>query len=224
MRIFVGLALGAIVCGCMSQQVIPADEKKTRQFAGRSITSTKREAPGFQLGNASYALLNAFGLAPGLVGAGLMTRPRDAIVAAYGIDDPAGYVSDKLIADLSQHYHLTRIEPPSDPVTEDSPKKLATQFSSVRYLLDVRTEQWGLMSHPMIWTQYFVIYNAQLRIIDTSDGKVIAQTYCRHGFDKPGQRPTREEIFSNQAQQVKDELRENADKCIEEFETLVLEH
>lgn len=222
MRTVVGLAFGVILCGCMSQQVIPADEKKTSQFAGRSITSTQREAPGFQLGNASYALLNAFGLAPGLIGAGLMTRPRDAIVAEYGIDDPAGYVSEKLIADLSQHYQLTRVERPAELVTEDSPKKLATQFSSVRYLLDVRTEQWGLMSHPAIWTQYFVIYNAQLRIIDTSDGRVIAQTYCRYGFDKPGKRPTREEIFANKAQQVKDELRENADKCIEEFETLVL--
>lgn len=151
-----------------------------------------------------------------------MDHLGNVIATENDLEDPAVYIGSTLVAELSQKYKLTPIENSEVVVTDESPKKMAMQFMTSRFLLDVRTIDWGLMNHPVKWGLYGLNYSAKFRIIDTTSAKVIAESYCEKQAFTTRPDFTREELLANRAQRLKDELRAAAEFCIEEFRTKAL--
>ena len=226
-RTLVGLAaavaLAAVTCGCMSQETIAADPRVTSRFNGSRIATFRREPPQFQFGTAGTLLLAGLGLVPAVFGGAEMQRAGDVVIREYELEDPAVYVGRKLLADLAPTFGFIPVVATDSIVSVESAQKLSAQYPDVQYLLDVRTNVWGVQVHPVRWTRYFVNYSAQMRLIETASGKVVAQSFCAKGFGRPGERPTRDELLANRAQRLKDELRLDADDCVEQFKARVLE-
>jgi hypothetical protein len=209
------LVLGALVCGCVSTKTVPVDVASTSSFQGKTITTSRRGVPDFSAMTAGKAMF-------GMVGVAAMISKGNAIVRENKVEDPADYISSRLIADLAQKHSLSPAENGGTLVADETPEKLATQYASSNYLLDVRTINWSFGYFPADWNSYRVIYSAKLRLIDTSNAKVMAESFCSRVPDKTDGAPSLDELTANQAQRLKDELRAAADYCIGEFKSNAL--
>lgn len=215
-RFVTGLLLGVLVCGCVSTRTVPVDVAATSHFQGKTITSSQRAVPDFSAMTAGKAMF-------GMIGAVGMITAGNAIIRDNQVEDPANYISIRLIADQSQKHSMTLVDNSGTLVADESPAKLAAQYAASNYLLDIRTINWSFGYFPTDWNSYRVMYSAKLRLIDTSNAKVMAESFCSRVPEKSEGAPSLDELTANQAQRLKDELRAAADYCIGEFRTTALD-
>lgn len=205
----------ALLSGCVSTKNVPINDTATNDLTGKSITTTKREIPDFAAMTAGKAMF-------AMVGAVAMISAGNTIIKENNVEDPANYISNSLIAGLSEKYNLTVLANGGKLVASESPDKLASQYNEAQYLLDVRTINWSFGYFPTDWDSYRVIYSAKLRLINTQNGEVVAESFCPRIPEKTASAPSYKLLLADNAQRLKDELRASADYCIAEFKTKAL--
>ncbi len=67
-----------------------------------------------------------------------------------------------------------------------------------------------------------MIYSAKLRLINTQNSEVVAESFCPRVPEKTDSAPSYKLLVANNAQRLKDELHAAADYCIAEFKTKAL--
>jgi hypothetical protein len=215
MRVVAGLMLGFLVSGCVSTKNVPVNDAVTGDIHGKSITTAKREMPDFAAMTAGKAMF-------AVVGAVAMISAGNDIIRDNQVEDPANHISAALIAGLAEKHDLSVVNSDAILVANESPDKLAAQYASSDYLLDVRTINWSFAYFPTDWDSYRVMYSAKLRLINTGNGQIVAESFCARVPEKTAGAPSHNELLANQAQRLKDELRAAADYCVGEFKTKAL--
>lgn len=211
-----GVAIVLVLAGCakMPTTSLPTGEQST--LRGKTLVSSSRERPDFLAMTAGKAGF-------GLLGAAAMVSAGNKIVADNNVDDPAVYLSRELGTALAAAQGVQVISLAGTKTVETDVAKLAAAYKGQGdVLLDVQTYSWGFGYFPSDWNNYRVMYTVIVRVIDTRAGKLMAQGSCSRAPEKTDDAPTHDELLANSAERLKKELRAQADSCLSELKTKVL--
>lgn len=207
LKIIAVLVILISLTACTTVTHTPLSTEASVQLRKKSFAST-------QYPPADFAAFTAGKAAFGLIGAAVMVSEGNTIVKDNGIEDPARKISRGLIDRLvvSREMQLTKIN--TTNATNDDIGALISRYPGPDYLLDVKTFNWMFNYYPTDWAHYKVSYSARLRLIDTSNKKVIAETMCSsvQGDDKNP--PSKDQLLENKAALLKKYLDQAADICV----------
>lgn len=198
--------------GCVNTKNIRIEQDAAEQLSGKSIVSTLSDKPDF------FATTVNFG---GLLGALVARDQGNRLVRENDISDPAGDMGKKLIKDLSDKYSLSVLSV-GDIQESDDILDLTKQYENADYILDVRTVGWGFSYFPTDWNNYWVVYRAKMRLIDVKSKELVAEGYCSTPMEETPQSPSYEELVSNGAVGIKEELQKAANDCLSQFKANLL--
>jgi hypothetical protein len=218
-------ALVWCVTSCALQRPLSADIAS--QLNGRKLSRTERRTPSFSSAKPRPAL--------GLIGALVASESTSESEAAKAFDedglvDPAQAISRQLSQDLEFHYGLRhaprRLWCESDDVTT-----IAAADSSADLVIDVWTNDWGLVPLREDLSKFHLHYAANLRLIDARsvhgiDGKkglVIAEGTCERSPEEPSSAATRNELLADGARRLHAELEQAVQVCIHDFRSQLLQ-
>jgi hypothetical protein len=204
----------AMTAGCVSVQQIPMSASSAEAVKDKEIALSQRARPDFAASTPAKAVF-------GMIGAAAMISEGNKLVKENGIEDPALYIAQTLVADLQGRYN-TRLSPKGAPVASDDVADLVKNANGSDVVLDVRTINWSFVYFPLSLGKYRVIYSARLRLVDAKSGRVLAEGGCHRVPEQTAQSPTYGELLANSAARLKQELRTAADFCISEFKTKTL--
>ena len=215
--------LMGMLAGCVSTRNIPLTDDVTNNIIGNSVTKVSREKPDFGAMTARKEMFGALGgVFGGALGGVSTISAGNKIIKENEVEDPANYISEALIKDLSQKYNLNVIDMDNTIASSKKVSELSKQYGDVDLLIDVRTINWMFSYFPTDWDNYRVSYSAKLRLIDTHNNKVLAEGFCSRVPDKTDSSPTYDELLANKATRLKEELKVAADYCIQEFRSKTL--
>lgn len=193
---------------CTTIQHMPMSAESSSKLQGKSLAITQYPMPDFAAFTAGKA---AFGL----LGSLAMISEGNSIIRENGIDDPARKISRDL-AGLLVATRAMQLKPRS--VVEASSDEIGTLVSlypGADYLLDVKTFGWMFSYYPTDWARYKVTYSARLRLIETSNKRVVAETLCRGAQGDDQNPPTKDQLLENQAALLKTYFDRAADSCVQ---------
>jgi hypothetical protein len=102
-------------------------------------------------------------------------------------------------------------------VDDDDVHKLASSYTGADYLLDIKTLGWAYIYYPTNWTHYKVLYNARMRMIDSSTQKIIAEAGCNSTEGDDNNPPSSDELLDSNASLLKAYLAKAASGCANVF-------
>ncbi len=143
-----------------------------------------------------------------------------ANVAANHLEIPDDTISRQVMKSVVAKTGARPLPKPAQTVTSEKPEALVAQYRPADYVLDVRTTGWMSSYYPMTLSKYFVVYGAQMRLIDAKTNKVIAQGFQSYqGTDKE-HAPDYDGIYSNNAQFLRAETKKGTDAAVATFSGL----
>jgi hypothetical protein len=188
-----------VLAGCVSTKTIPMKTDQLAKFQGGTIALAARPKPDFAAMTAGKAMF-------GMIGAAAMISAGNTIIKENEVEDPAIGIGQELIKNF-QEVH---------------PGKLAKQYANVDLLLDLQTINWSFTYFPADWNSYRVIYSVKMRVIDTRQGRLLAEGFCSRVPEKTPSAPSRDELLANKADRLKQELARSANQCLSELREKVL--
>jgi hypothetical protein len=208
------LTVGVTLTGCISD--IPMTRDAANAIANREVTVARREKPDFVAATTGRALGGLF--LPAGMGMALMTSAGNELVAKNNIEDPAGYIGERMSHALAAKYGIT-VSSRSIALSDDVVQAILKNNPGVDLVLDVGTTEWRFFSPPGS-DMYHVGYVVRLRLIDAKGGSVIAEGGCKavSGPTPPG------ELVANGAERLKKDLRAAADGCVALFKTTIFQN
>jgi len=217
----VALALG----GCASAaKTVKAPDSELAIARGQPLIVVTHEKPSFSAMTANkVAMGSLFGAVGGAIAGASMASAGDEIVASNGVEDPAKAISSR----LANHY-AARLQPASiqhigGPAPE-KPEELAAFVGGKGVVADVKTLGWMFGYFPSSWGRYRVMYNARVRLIDASSGRVIGQVPCNFISDEDSNlAPDYDQLLYNGAVLLKSKLNTAAMHCGSTFEAEMFE-
>ena len=206
-----------LLSACVSTNNVAVTEDSSARLSGKSILTSKRFKPPF-----SAITVGTVGF--GGVGAAAMLSEGDRIVTENGIEDPATYISETILEDLTDSYQLVNVEQDFGPLNTAKPAGILSHYTNADtdLILDIQTTNWNFVYFPTDWNNYRVIYAAKLRLLDTQSKSVIAEGFCNRTPEKTDSAPSKDELLADSAFVLKSELRKGANTCISEFRSKVL--
>jgi len=213
-KLILGMLALTFLAGCVSTKNVRIDQNSASRMSGKNIVSTLGEDPNFAATTAGKAMFGGLGTVA-------VISEGNRIIKDNNVDDPAHYIGEQLLKDLSSRYSLN-ISSIGNVESTDDVKKLTVLYDKTDFILDVRTINWSFLYFPTDWDSYRVIYSVKLRLIDVELKKLIAEGFCSNIPEQTEQSPSHEELLSNSAARLKKELRIAANKCIGEFKDNIL--
>jgi hypothetical protein len=207
MRALVVPALSVLlVSGCVTVNKQALAPTSTASLQNQTVTQTVRKKPDFAATTAGTATF-------GLIGALAAVSEGNKLIASAKIDDPADAISAGLSQALAAH-HGTRVVSPSIAADGDDPKEIAAPArGKARFVVDVKTFNWGFVYFPTDWTHYRLMYAAKARLIDTETNNVIAEGLCKQMAETNANAPTYDQMMAGGAAWLKQELSRYAGAC-----------
>jgi len=205
----------ALFTGCASTQPQKLNINAVKATNPTSVIISKREKPPFL---ATTALNVQFAL----LGAAAQISSGNKIINENQVEDPAIYIANELAKTLESQLGITQITTSASKTTTNNVKTLAEQYKSADILLDVQTTHWQSIYYISDWNNYKVLYAAKLRLIDTKNQKVLAESSCSKNQDDKENSPSYDQLIANNAAVLKATLKSHADACISEFKTNAL--
>ncbi|HEY1773265.1 MAG TPA: hypothetical protein VGH91_08750 [Gammaproteobacteria bacterium] len=146
------------------------------------------------------------------------------IIREDGIQDPAIGISRILMKALSDSYG---IKPALDPIRAPGvdmwgQTELTGIHGTSRLVLSVITFDWIVNSYTLHPTKYWMLYRAQLRLVDIDQGTVLAQGSCGKVPDYGADSPTKDQMLANKGEFLKKMLQTQVDNCVTQLETETL--
>jgi hypothetical protein len=203
----VGILALFTLTACTTVSHTPLTQETSLQLREKSVTRTEypvQDFAAFTAGKAAFAIL----------GAAAMISEGNAIVKDNDIQDPAIAIGQGLADKLTLARNVSMVQP-TKKATSDDIANLIETYAGTGYLLDVKTFNWMFAYYPTDWAHYRVVYNARLRLIDSTKKNVIAETMCSttQGDDKNP--PTKDQLLENKAALLKDYLSKAASTCVD---------
>jgi len=176
---------------------------------GKSMSVTASDRPDFSAMTAGKAMF-------GMLGGIAMIKAGNKIVRENDVEDPAVFIGKALAEKIAESRSMS-VKLPIIQGKNDNVASLAASSRSSDYVLDVRTINWSFVYFPTDWNNYRVIYTAKARLIDSNVRKVIAEAFCSRIPDQTDDSPSYDELLSNHAARLKQELRIAANTCVKEM-------
>ncbi len=208
------ILVSIFMSACVSTKNIRIDTDSSALMAGKTMAVSTSDRPDFAAMTAGKASF-------GMIGSFAMISAGNKIIKKNGIEDPASFIASELARDISEIYSLS-VTLPIGAGNNNDIEYLVKAYSENNYILDVRTINWSFVYFPTDWNNYRVIYSAKLRLIDVATKKVIAEAFCARVPEKSSDSPSRDQLLSNNAARLKEELREAADYCIKDVRKKLL--
>lgn len=149
----------------------------------------------------------------GAIAGGVAESQGNKEIKKHGIKDPAEKIAETLEAKLIKDAGGKRFSNDKTYSTKNDPKDVAALAPNADYILDVRTLGWMGAYYPMTLTKYYVIHNAQMRLIEQKTGRVIAQGFSNYQGKDKNNAPDFDGIYSNGAAFLKQELKKSSDQA-----------
>ena len=201
--------------GCVSVSNKPISSEESTKLLGKSLSPTKYEIPNFLARTAGSAGIGVLGLA-------MMISDGNNIVKTNNIPDPAISISMELMEMLAGHHNMKIITGNNSVIRKDNLTSVISTYGGVDYLVDVKTVHWMFEFYPENWIRYRVVYAATLRLIDTNNKSVVAETLCRSTQGDDKNPPSKTKLIDNNAELLKSYLNKAAADCIEVFSKDIL--
>jgi len=210
LNIYLLVLLSIIFTGCVSTKNIKIKDDVAKQMRGKTILTTVSEKPYFTAMTAEKAAFSWLGMAA-------MISDGNRIIEENDVKDPAQYIGEKLVIDLSKKNSLI-ISSIGNIELTDNINDLVKKYNDKDYILDIRTINWSFVYFPTDWNNYRIIYSAKLRLIDVRNKSIIAEGFCaKKPEDQSENSPTYDQIVADHATVLKNELRTASDECIKNF-------
>jgi len=132
----------------------------------------------------------------GIVGVIAMMREGNRLVETYGLEDPAGQLSEDLVASLALHNGM----------------RTSTR-DTADLLLQISTINWDFRPYRNDPENLYVVYSARISLVDQKNGAILAQGKCRSHRDHQGDSATLDDLLADGARRLQKELREAAQEC-----------
>jgi hypothetical protein len=203
--------VGALLCGaalaggCASSSSIVSDD----EFRGAAADGNQAVASRADLlwerslGARTGSTPNFYADTPGrrtfgILGVMAMAYEGNKLVSTYDIEDPAGRVSEELVASLAIQNRMR-----------------TTTRDQADLLLEVNTINWDFRPYRNNPKDLFVVYSARVNLRNRHDGTVLASGKCRSGRENPGDSATLDQLLAENASRLRRELREAAHECVQ---------
>jgi hypothetical protein len=181
------------------QKITPLDEATAAQLQGKTLVVTTHKVPSFTAATAGKA-----GLLGGLLGAAAMISAGNKMVKDHSIQDPAIIVRDEVSRAIAAKYGMTITPSDSKIIEVGKVDKIAAIYPDANYILDVQTGMWAHWYYPTKWGTYWLMYTAQVRLIDVNKKTVVSSMFCNVDTKKNENAPSREQLLENNAALMKD--------------------
>ncbi len=142
---------------------------------GKTIVRTERKMPAMAAMTPGKAVGVAFGPIGGAIAGAAMVSAGNEILATNRIGDPAVGVGKDLVSGLEQKHGMKSAG--TKFVSNDKPQEIAKVCGQADYALDVRTLFWQFGYRPMRLGTYWMTHTEQMRLIECSTGKVVAEGF-----------------------------------------------
>lgn len=219
-RILLAAALlpSLFLASCVSTKNVPLSESDRAAMRGKTVIPTKRDMPSFGVmkpeAMAAAALGGAIG---GAIAGGIAESQGKAQVAKHQLPIPDETISTQVLKNLVAKTGSRPLKRADSKVADENPKAIAAQHKQADYVLDVRTTGWMGAYYPMTFSKYFIVYGAQMRLIETKSGRIVAQGFGSYqGKDKENA-PDFNGIYANDAAFLRAETRKGTDIAIQTF-------
>ena len=196
----------ALLVGCVHVDPKPLAKDSISTLSGKRIDFTEYEKPSFSAMTAGKAMF-------GMLGGIAMISAGNQIVKENEIEDPSIRVSQTLTDRLVTKHGMQKAPHRSDLAQDDDLASLAKNRADVDFLLDVKTINWWFGYFPSNWTHYRVFYTTRMRLIDTGQQQVVAETLCVGRPVDETNPPTRDELLADNAKLLKALLEKAGDDC-----------
>lgn len=209
------LALGGVLCGCVSVPKATVSNQITSAWRGKSVILTDRPRAAFvpmTAGKAAFAL----------VGALAAVEAGKNLVAENEIEDPAPIVARDLLELLRKQYGVVPANLPAVKVDTTDVRELARAVSSADLVIDVQSLGAGFNYFATDWGHYWVNSALILRVIDVRTGEALAGGSCRRDSRSDPNPPTKDELLAKKAERLKAILSAQRDACRDELAANVL--
>ncbi len=213
--IILPLAAIVFVTGCAGMKTVPMDVDAVQASTPKTVVVSQRETASFVAMTPSRGMLGALG---GIA----MVSEGNKLVEEYRIEDPANYIGHEIVSSMRSHLALEPVNNTSTMADTKNIAELSSIYGDSDLLVDVQTGAWNFSYFPTNFKKYRVLYNVQLRIIDTRSESQVAGASCKRQLGEQETAPTYDELIANNAEHLKALLRQAADECIEEFRETVI--
>jgi hypothetical protein len=214
----VHLLIGALLTSCISTKNIPISSGDRAAMRGKTVIPTKRDMPAFGVlkpeAMAAAALGGAIG---GAIAGGMAESQGKAQVAKHHLPIPEETISTQVMKNLVAKTGASPLSAPSSKVADDKPAAIAAQYQPADYVLDIRTTGWMGTYYPFTFSKYFIVYGAQMRLIETKSGRIVAQGFGSYQGKDKANAPDFTGIYANNAAFLRAETRKGTDAAIQTF-------
>ena len=226
-RPFLLAAIGALIAAtCGHAQDIhpkaPAASAPAAQSAPIPIAGyvNHLQRPSFNVVTPGQNVL--FGAVGGLIA---ITQGQD-IADQYDIRDPSNVLGRELARGLAAAHGE---DPAFEPVKvaeghrtlDMSAGVVPADLRPARYVIEVTTtiEPTALSGD---WTHYGLAFHARMRVIDTSQGKVVVKAACKLEQKRAPDAPTLDQLFASNAAHLKEMIGQATQECATRLKTETL--
>ena len=204
-----------VLAGCASLNKQPISKETSVDLRGQRVAQAKGKTPDF-------GAITAGSVAFGLLGSMSMNSEGNKLVVEHDISDPADSVAQTLLSALASALAIEAVGATA-PVAVDDPVQISAAADGSRFVLYVRTMDWGFGYLPLDWTRYTVYYKAKAQLIDATRKSIIAEGFCyKTAPEKSSDAPTYDELFANQAIRLKSHLSAAANECAKTLQSEML--
>lgn len=211
MKYLLLLVVSLSLAGCASTQNIPVDSSTLDSFGGKRLILVQRESPSFiamTYGKGMFAL----------AGVGAAATAGNNLVKEKNIVDPAMGIAESLGTILKSRYGLRGVRKTSTVAASGDLEEIVALSGSIDYALDVVTTGWQYIYDGFKFSDYFVRYTANLRLIDVRTSKVVSSGFCHYDPKKAGKPAvTHDTLLKNNAAYIKQELSDAKRFCTQQF-------
>lgn len=167
--------------------------------------------------NASFNRVKALNTAFGAIGLLASKVTEDDIAAPNHIADPSPAIAAAVAKELAAN-RGTRVLAEPISVSGDDPAHVAAGAKSyARFVVDVKTDGWGVGNLQTSLTRYAISYRGIAHLIDTQTNDIVAQDTCTASTLGNTNPPTYDELKNDNAALVKAVVSEMISVCTRRF-------
>lgn len=158
----------------------------------------------------------------GLVGTAAAMSSGNSIVLNNQIEDPSGEIAHQVaLAYAAAHGAHVADAPLSDDHkwTRAKGATLAGEANGASYVIDVDPPGMNLIYFPLDWTHFDLMFMSFVRVIDTSNGEVVAKARCYLKPVKTADTKTHGELLADKAANLKQLIALKSQRCVDELKT-----
>ena len=206
--------------GCASTETLQLAAATSSQFVGKPVHVVREKPDPFMPLTASKGAFAVLGVAAAI-------EEGEKFVQQTSLQDPSHALEDRLAEHVIAKFQLSGKGETLDFVSSDHPGDLASWSRNKGMsglILDVETKGWGYRYDGFSFSDYIVSYVANLQLIDTQNGKVMASHTCLKDTKtlQDGKVYNQEELVADNGALLKQLFATLSQSCMEEFKTTAL--